>query len=349
MTNLRAMNERMNAWMAEKPQFDGGTSLYMNKGDIVIFQFCSSGDDGDKLIKPYRAHSFEVLGKNGRPRQETRYCPIRSGDTDIACPHCEAGNTVIKERFAVWFYVHNILHAQMPQDKQFPQVQYEGGYYFNEEVMGFKLWETSAWRESPWLDIVKLNEMYKGLHNFTARIDVVGEQLTRRFKLYAIPNSAFLDPGVYERAKQECQSIPDRLRLEINQAVAANPQAQAVNTLGAAITAFATPNPNPQMPQVTPFTTPGASIPPLVLPGLSAVSQPSSPTPTLSVPTIVTPSTPTPEPEPLTVGLVTTLPDPEPGDSGLSPFETEPVKDDLPLEEDTKPVEAARRPLKSMF
>lgn len=329
MTSLRAMNERMAQWMNEKPQFDGGISLYLNKDDTVIFQFCSSGDDGDKLIKAYRAHSFDVLGKNGRPRQETRYCPIRSGDTDLPCTHCKAGHATIKERFTVWLYVHNILHAAMPQDKQFPQVQYEGRYFFNEEVNGFKIWDTSAWRESPWMDIVKLSEIYKGLHNFTAQMTVVGEQLTRRFKLYAIPNSAMLTPEVYERAKTECQSILDRLRAEIAQAVAVNPNVQATAnppSLGSVFQYVPMAAPAP-----VPFAPPGASIPALVLPGLSTVSQPSSPllpVSTLNVPTL---ETPTPEPEPLTIGLVTTLPNPEPETTS-----------------EPKP-EAARRPLKSMF
>lgn len=340
MTNLRAMNERMSQWMNEKPQFDGGISLYMNKDDIVIFQFCSSGDDGDKLIKAYRAHGFDVIGKNGRPRQETRYCPIRSGDTDLPCPHCETGHNTIKERFSVWLYVHNILHAQMPQDKQFPQVAYEGRYYFNEEVNGFKIWDTSAWRESPWLDIVKLNDLYKGLHNFTAQMTVVGEQLTRRFKLYAIPNSAMLDPNVYERAKQECQSIPDRLRAEIAQAVAVNPQAQTSITNSMAGQVF---QPAP-VSSAVPFAPPGQSIPSLVLPGLSASPAPSSPTP-------VTAFAPTPLPVPTMQEVpishpATSLPD---GTIGIPAEETPPFETEQKPAEEPAPDTSARRPLKAMF
>lgn len=351
MTSLRDMNARMEQWMNEKPQGGANNELYLNENDIVLFWFASSGDDGDKLIKMYRSHAFEGRTKKGLPMDILRYCPAQNGD-DIPCPHCQAGNTKFKERMSMWFYVTNILHAQMQADKQLPQVQFDGGIYFNEEVNDFRIWNTSGWRESPRGDIITLNDLYKGnsqggLHNFSARMKCTGSGTTKRFKLYAIPNSPALDPAIYERAKAECYSIPDRLRLEINQAVAVNPQAQQVQpTVGSALLGFATPNQNPQ---VAPFSPPGQSIPPLQLPGLSSPSAPSQPISTLSVPTLGA----TPITEPLTVGLVTTLPDPTPEDiyqgdgKETPPFET---KDDLPVEEpDTKPAETARRPLKSMF
>ena len=350
MTNLREMNARMEQWMNEKPQGDASNELFLNENDVVLFWFASSGDDGDKLIKMYRSHAYDGRTKKGQPMDILRYCPTQNGD-DIACPHCAAGNSKFKERMSMWLYVTNILRAQMPQDKQLPQVEYNGRYYFNEEVNNFMIWNTSGWRESPRSDIITLHGLYKGLHNFTATMQCTGNMTTKRFKLYAIPNSPFLDPAIYERAKQECYSIPDHLRLEINQAVAVNPQVQQQPqaTVGQVFSPFQ--NAQNTAPSVVPFTPPGQSIPTLSLPGLSSPSAPSQPTPiaTLSVPTLVAPApVPTQQEVPIS-HPATMLPD---GTIGIPEDETPPFeveKDSLPVEEATPPVETARRPLKAMF
>lgn len=333
MTSLRDMNQRREQWMNEQPQYGGGNELYLNEGDTVLFLFAS--DDGtDDLIKHYFSHAYEGRSKSGKPMDILRYCPIKSGETDIACPHCVSGNTKFKERMSMWLYVTNILHSQMPKDKQFPQVNYNGKYYFNEEVNDFRIWNTSAWRESPWSDICTQADLYKGLHNFTAVIEVTGRDLTKRFKFYPIPNSAGIPPELYERAKTECQKITDRLRLEINQAVQVNPQMQQPQpTIGNALMSFATPNQNPQ---VAPFSPPGQSIPPLTLPSLGVSSQPA---PALSVPTLG--ATPIAEP------VVAHTPENITPVEETPPFEVQ--KDDLPVEGPEVKPEAARRPLKAMF
>lgn len=226
VSNLREMNERMQSWMNEKPSFDGGNEYRPRKDDLVIFQFVANGDEGDKFIKTYRSHILESFSKTNQRINIPRYCAVSSAEEgDISCQYCEIGHNDIKERMSIWMYVHNILHTTLPnQERPLPQITYENRVYFNEEINGFKIWHTSAWRESCWSDIVKLSEIYKGLHNFTGQLVVTGEGMQRRFKLYAIPNSPSLDPTVYERANTECEPILQLLKNALASPVATSPR-----------------------------------------------------------------------------------------------------------------------------
>lgn len=274
MTNLRDMNTRMQQWMNEKPSFDNGNELRVDTGDLVIFQFCSNGDDGDKLIKIYRSHVIPMVGKNGNKYNAQKYCPAQSNESDIKCIYCEQGHLDIKERMSIWMAVSNILHYNLPKEKQFPQTQYQGRLFFNEEVNGFKVWHTSAWRESPWNDIVKLAELYQGLHNFTAQLEVVGAGLQRRYKVYAIPQSAGMSPELYARAQAECESIMDMLHAQLAGAVVVAPNAPGVASQQTAPSG------------IQPFAAPGTTVPALNIGGV-----PASP---ITPPAIATSPTPAP-------------------------------------------------------
>lgn len=258
MTNLADMNARMQQWMGEKPSFDFGNELRLNKGDIVIFQFIANGDDGDRFIKPYRSHVLNAKSKAGKDYNTHRYCPVKSGESDLECSYCQQGLTDIKERFSMWMWVSNIFRATMPVEQQLKQVQWENAFFFNEEINNFRIWHTSAWRESPWADINTLYGMYKGLHNFTAQIKTVGDGRDRRYKLYAIPNTAGLPQETYTKAMDECQPIPEILHSQLASLVAVNPQVS---------------NEQPGVGQniVEPFNLPGisASVPNFEMPGNS--------------------------------------------------------------------------------
>jgi hypothetical protein len=263
MSSLQAMNERMNQWMAEKPTFDGGNELRLNRDDLAIFQFVSSGNDGDQFIKVYRSHIVQAISKKGKPYNTHRYCPVQSGD-DVPCPLCDQGVKDIKERMSIWMYVMDIMHTQLPQEKQFPMVLYEGKNYYREEVNGWRIWNTSAWRDSCWPDIIKLGNIYSGLQNFTAQLICTGDGLNRRYKVFALPNSAALTTEMYARAKEECESIPLILNKQINSPVENNPQQANPQDQG-----------TPWAPQGTPYMPPQQAAP--YSPGQPAVSTPAQP------------------------------------------------------------------------
>lgn len=228
MTSLREMNEKMTQWMNEKPGFGSGDEYRPMTGDVVIFNFISSGNDGDQFFKIYKAHIFDTFSNSGKRYPTQRYCPVQTGDVGVECPYCQQGHTVIKERMIMWWYVHRIYHSQLPKDKQLPVVLYENRQYFDEQINGFRRWEASAWRDSPWRDIVKLYEMNKGLHNFVGQLEVIGEQLARRYKVYALPNTPSLPPEIYEKAKAECLPLPQFLKEGLSTPIQIAP-AQAQN------------------------------------------------------------------------------------------------------------------------
>lgn len=270
VSSLRQMQEQMSGWMAEKPQWDGGQDLRMLPGDLVLFQFMANGDEGDRLIKVYRSHIIAKKGNNGTPYNDHRYCPIQSQESNVSCTLCEQGHDEVKERMSMWLWIENILHTTMPKDKQFPVVTYEGRQYFNEEMItegnpqkgAFKIWHTSAWRDSPWQDILKLGELYKGLHNFTAQLIRYGTGMQTRYKVIAIPNSAMVSPELYARAMQECTPIPEILHGQLASPVTVAPQQaqeQPISAIG-----------TPSSAEIQPFVGPGVSAPSLVVPGLDS-------------------------------------------------------------------------------
>lgn len=231
MNSLADMNARRQQWMDEKPQFDFGSELRVGEGDVVIFHFVSSGDDGDRFIKVYKAHKVATVAKSGRPMTVAKYCPRMSGETEVECAYCAQGNEDFSERMSIWMDVSVILRKVLPDKKTLPQVQFEGSVYFKEDINDYRVWHTSAWRESPWADIVKLANMYKGLNNFQAQLAVHGKELQRRFKLYAIPQSETLSAERYKLAHEKCEPILSLLKAQMGSPVTANPNSTvAANT-----------------------------------------------------------------------------------------------------------------------
>lgn len=265
VNSLQQMAARRDQWLNEKPGFSGGDNLRIGNGDIIWCQFVASGDDGDRFIKVYRAHQFQAMNAKGGRISPTRYCPRANGDPE-ECPYCAQGHTDIKERMSIWFWVPMIYRAQIAAgttpDKMPQAIMHEGRTMFMEETNAFKVWHTSAWKNSPWSDILKLHEMYGTLHGFAAQLVRSGEGMQTVYKLYALPNtpnmsSVGISPEKYQEAQQACKPIIDILKEElatpiaINPATAQQPQTQtlpnnivpAANPFGAPATVAPSANP----------------------------------------------------------------------------------------------------------
>lgn len=278
MTNLRDMSQRRDAWLNEKPQGGGEKLRGLRNGDEVFFWFAGNGDEGDRLIKIYRAHAVQTV-VNGQPMTATRYCPKQNDGEP--CALCDQGLSDMKERMGIWMYITSILHATLapntPPDKIPPQINYQGTIYFNDQINGFKFWDASAWRDSPWPDIIKLSEMHQGLHKFMAQMSVVGEKMQRRYKLYAMPNSTGLPTELYQQAMNELKPVKELLLSELASPVATAPGAPQQN-LGTAqpmapvqnFQPFSTPvnNQPHSVPPFNPFSAapPAPQVPPAAAP-----------------------------------------------------------------------------------
>ncbi len=263
MTNsLQQMAQRREQWLNEKPGFSGGNELRLRSGDDMYGHFIATGEDGDQFIKVYRAHSFDVTNAQGKRLNPIRYCLLQNGDAP-ECPYCQMGHDNIKERMSMWFYVYYIAHRTMPAnttpDKMLPQFQdIDGQIKYKEEINDYRVWHTSAWKESPWMDILKLSEFYKGPNKFVLQMSAVGEQLQRRFKIYALPNSIPCPAEIYTAAQEKCTPIPQLLKEALATAVQWSPapaqQPMQAQAQGPGIIAF-----NPVAAFAAPLPTPAAA------------------------------------------------------------------------------------------
>lgn len=220
------MDQRRQQWNAEKPVFSGGNELRFNKlGDEIVFgYFVSNGNDADRFMSLYKGHVVDTITSKGEKISVTKFCPVLSKMGD-ECALCDAGNTAIKDRMSMWLYIVDTLHTYLPEGKQLTTVPYNGRVYFREEVNAFKVWHASAWKESPWDDIVMMNNLYKGLHNFLWQMIVSDSGVKRRYKMAAVPDpEKTFTPEMYQRAQQECRPVMDLLREQLGSPVQAAPQ-----------------------------------------------------------------------------------------------------------------------------
>lgn len=277
------MNARREQWMQEKPQFTPGAEISPATGDVYLFHFAANGDEGERFIKVYRAHVIPAMSKNGKRYTAHKYCPVKNGDDGARCQYCDAGLTDIKERMSMWLFIEHIFHANLPQNMQLERKEYLGRTYFHEPVGQFKQWNTSAWRESPWSDINRLSQIYKGLHNFTAQMDVTGAGLEKRYKVIALPETPAFDAALYQKAMAELEPIPDILRKDLVATVNIVPAEQLP------------PGAVPVTGNVQPVA--AFSLTPSGAPAVSSFQLGASPAPVAPAPVVETVPTPVVEPK----------------------------------------------------
>jgi len=111
--------------------------LRLAAGDRARFHFLSSGDD--EYFGGGVFHTFAMQTQGGKSYNKEVVCLRNLTEGEESCPHCEAGHDQITNRFAVWVYVHFILHLgdNPNSDEDSPawdQVQVGQRFMFRENV-----------------------------------------------------------------------------------------------------------------------------------------------------------------------------------------------------------------------
>lgn len=196
--------------------------LKVRKDDVVLFYFVGDGSDSDQWFELYLAHA--VPGVNGALGDNV-YCPVQSEhDLNYRCGLC-AQNIKLKKRMMFWMYIDSILHKTVKADDDFPKIKFQGEVFYREVVNESRIWDTSAWRESP-LDEILHQYGEFGSHQANQKaLWVTGDARDRRYRVRAITDSAPLSTEISTKVQADCEPI-------INILKARNERISVVSELG---------------------------------------------------------------------------------------------------------------------
>ena len=276
MGSIQEMQDRQAKWDREKPEGTGGNELYARNGDIVYGYVLWAGEAQDPFLELYWAHEMPSPQPGGFPKYFC--CPVQNEfEPNARCQYCIDG-LKLKRRMTMWWYVDQILHSFLKQGEQYPLVQFQGRPYYQQIVQDFRLWNASAWRESPWHDIEILVGQIGSLRNMAVQMTVAGEGKDKRHKIHVVPNTPALDDILVKAAFEKCRPVMDILSQQWEQVPTEQrvlpPEATLTSPTPAAPVTFVAPLPG--APPVAPPSVVGSPLPPAV--GSTAVP-PSAPVP----------------------------------------------------------------------
>lgn len=111
--------------------------LRLRSGDRARFHFLSSGEDD--YFGGGRFHCFPQETQGGKRWTKEILCVRAFTDGEETCAHCEDGHDDLGNRFAVWAYIHFILHMgdnpnQGEGEEPWQQVKVGGRVMFKEQI-----------------------------------------------------------------------------------------------------------------------------------------------------------------------------------------------------------------------
>ncbi len=205
MASIKELAERQQEQeAAAETRKQSFNNYYPQEGDRVFFAFVWTGEDGDEWFEYYGAH--EVPPGPNQNFASRVFCPVLTRWSSEPCRYCGQDlNT--KEMMRIGMYVFSILRKNPPKAGQVPPlVNYQGQQYYAETVNDYRVWDTSAWNESPFKDIIwHANAGQIQAQQF--ELAATGSKLARRYKIHPLQGSPMPQPDEIVRIKADNPTV----------------------------------------------------------------------------------------------------------------------------------------------
>lgn len=264
--------------------FDERVIRFRPEDRLFSYMLWDGLQEQGKTFRWYLAHPYPATG--AQKFGEDKPCLTEILGANAKCPGCDAGLKT-KPRFVMWVYAYICLHQQLKEGElgKYPVQQYGGASGYMETINQPRIWDTSAWKDSPFDDIIaqaaQLVSQGKTLHSLMFMTLASGAGKDRRYKAIPVIGSEGLTREQVDEMTRGLEPVDDWL-------------VKRVTPLSAATAAGATTFvPAPGGGYVAAPAVPTAAPPPLALPSVSA------PAPAAAVPPLALPSMTAPAPAPV--------------------------------------------------
>ncbi len=247
LAELAARNNEQQENEAERAR--SFTNYWPQEGDRLFFAFLWTGEEGDEWFEFYGAHEIPPTGN--QQYSSKRFCPVLTRWSETPCRYC-GHDFKSKEMMRMGLYVFDLLRRNPPKEGAPAQaiVTYKGEQFYRDPVNAYREWDTSAWSESPFKDILWHAEV-GNIQSNVFELQVTGAMLKRRYKIYPL-TGMYAHPAA-EIAKIKADGQQSTIRVGL---MASTVSVETVAVGGADLPAVAGTPPSPATTLTAPATPP---------------------------------------------------------------------------------------------
>lgn len=189
-----------------------GNWLRINANERARFHCLTSGGD-DRFM----GTKFHSIGQGAQTRYYVCLRVMTNGEE--SCEFCDQGHDEMGNRFALWVYVHNILHATDNPDQEgdrWKQQDVEGRTLFREEVKKPILIWLAAGRYQAWFgQFVAMWTKHQDLQNHIYELLRIGEGLETEYELTELKEEPLAKKILEQEEIQNLPSVPEFFRSQL--------------------------------------------------------------------------------------------------------------------------------------